>query len=323
MANTNEKLFRTFSANLSKSQSALHCLQRLNLLSNIGIGYNGQGWEHLQHCIIFPLQKQYDKIVGFYGYPLHADQEPSYWPRRTGFYPRYPDVYTERLLLTDSVVSAAYLWQIPQIWERYTVLACYDNKGLTKEQRIAIASLQKLKEVILFFKGNASGQALAGKVGGQLSLSGVTFYQVDSSIEDAINNLGGSKCLDLLNSRTVYHSKEKERARAAEDRPQAVVLKEDATLPDKVEQLQTVPPVSGNDAKPKVNHSKIQELRPKLDLIDLAWIDEQQRRYGITDYELSLQLGQSQNYLYQIRAGKLKISKGNKAAIWHFFKRVE
>ena len=216
MASTNEKLFRTFSANLSKSQSALHCLQRLNLAENIGIGYNGQGWEHLQHCIIFPLQKQHDKIVGFYGYPLHVDQEPSYWPRRTGFYPRYPDVYTERLLLTDSVVGAAYLWQIPQIWERYTVLACYDNQGLTKEQRIAIASLQKMREITLFFKGNASGQALAGKVGGQLSLiTGVTLYQVDTPDEGTgtINTLGGSKSLDLLSSRTVYTSKEKAGAR--------------------------------------------------------------------------------------------------------------
>jgi len=68
---------------------------------------------------------------------------------------------------------------------------------------------------------------------------------------------------------------------------------------------------------------KNKTVRPPVDKINLEWIDSFQKQFNITDYELSLQLAQERTYLYHIRAGKMKITKGIKAAIWHYYKRLE
>ncbi|MEM6846315.1 MAG: hypothetical protein AAF632_29150 [Bacteroidota bacterium] len=175
MASSYNQLFEVFKANLKKSYPAQKQLRRLGLGLNIGVGYNAQGWQHskshpLQHCLLFPLRRQNDKIVGFYGYPIKQPEaiKPGhrtnevYFPKRTGFYPRYPNLYTERLLLTDHILNAARLWQIHKVWENYTVLACYSFHGLRQEQQQAIASLKALREVIFFFQTEATSETLAG-----------------------------------------------------------------------------------------------------------------------------------------------------------------
>ena len=212
MAIAYKQLFDTFSINLKRSQPALNCLQDLGLSSNIGIGYNARGWDHLQQCIIFPLRRQGDKIVGFYGYPINqADRnslpdEQRYVSKRIGFYPRYPDPYTERLLLTQSIIDAALLWQIHQVWENYTVSACYGNRGLTREQQVGISSLRALREVVLFFSGNSAGRALLHKVRDQLLKvrPAITISVVDVPTNQTISTLGPSLLINLLGERTVF-----------------------------------------------------------------------------------------------------------------------
>lgn len=63
--------------------------------------------------------------------------------------------------------------------------------------------------------------------------------------------------------------------------------------------------------------------RPDPEVISLEWIDEQQKIHRITDYELSLQVGQQRSYLNKVRSGGIGISKGIKAAIWHYFQRLD
>ena len=65
------------------------------------------------------------------------------------------------------------------------------------------------------------------------------------------------------------------------------------------------------------------KLRPNLEMVTLEWIDEQRRKHGTTDYELSLQLGQQRSYMGKVRANGIKITKGLKAAIWHYFHWLE
>ena len=62
--------------------------------------------------------------------------------------------------------------------------------------------------------------------------------------------------------------------------------------------------------------------RPNIENIDLVWINEQQKLYSISDYELSLQLGREREYIGGIRTGRA-LSKIARAAIWQFFKRLE
>ena len=212
-----EQLFDTFAINLKRSQPALDCLQRLGLSSNIGLGYNARGWDRLQQCIIFPLRRQNNRIVGFYGYPINQatrdnlPDEQRYVSRRIGFYPRYPDPYTERLLLTQSIVDAALLWQIHPIWDSYTVSACYSSRGLTREQLTGISSLRALWEVVLFFNGNSAGRALVHRVGEQLLKARPEIIPtvVDSPSNETISTLGPSTLIKILGERSVVAQQDK------------------------------------------------------------------------------------------------------------------
>jgi len=63
--------------------------------------------------------------------------------------------------------------------------------------------------------------------------------------------------------------------------------------------------------------------RPPIEEIDIAWIDEMQKEFQISDYELSLQCGQDRSYMGKVRGSGTSISKGIKSAIWHYFKKLE
>ena len=366
MATAYEKLFKVFSANLKKSHPAQEYLQRHGLSPNIGIGYNAQSWDELQQCIIFPLRRQHDKIVGFYGHPI--TEKPSHasgrWfvPRRQGFYPRYPDPYTERLLLTGSILEAALLWQLHPVWENYTVLACYSPQGLTKEQRVAIASLRSLREVVLYFEGTAAEverhpvdrhpevNPVLARIEGQLQplRSGVKISKVNvppggSPPGETISSLDATTRLHLLDQRTAYvayEPKSPERRSVVETTTAAATpVSSGASSKGSSGTVMKRHPVERHPVErhpeyrhPEYRHPEVADpgsgnekkrlARPQLDIVTLAWIDQQETHYRISDYELSLQVGQVRNYLYQIRSGKMRMSKGVKAAVWHFFKSL-
>ncbi len=217
MAIPYQELFDTFAINLKRSPPALDCLQRLGLSPNIGLGYNARGWDRLQQCIIFPLRRKNDRIVGFYGYPISEatrDKLPDaqrYVSKRIGFYPRYPDPYTKRLLLTQSIIDAALLWQIHQVWDNYTVSACYGNRGLTQEQLVGISSLRALREVVLFFNGNSAGRALVHKVGRQVlkARPEIILTAADSPSNETISTLGPSVLIRMLGERSAVAQRDR------------------------------------------------------------------------------------------------------------------
>ena len=164
-----EKLFGVLGANLAVNKQGQGYLKERGL-STWGVGYNATSWPQMKHCIIYPLKDKAGGIVSLYGRSVVNDQGSSggtlpsavppgkhyYTKGRHGLYPGYPNVTTEKLILTESIIDAATLLQLPEIAKQYEILACYGTNGLTEEHQQAIKELPQLKEVILFFDGDAA-----------------------------------------------------------------------------------------------------------------------------------------------------------------------
>lgn len=107
-------------------------------------------------CVIFPLKNASGEIVSLYGRSItnNHDQRHFYSKNRQGLYPHYPDPKTTQyLILTESVLDAASL-PLPR---DTAVLALYGTNGLTVEHKKAVAGLDLLHEMILFFDGDEAG----------------------------------------------------------------------------------------------------------------------------------------------------------------------
>ena len=196
------KLFKVFSANLKKSKQAQQYLQRRGLLTNQEIGYNGQAWGRMHYCLIFPLKDEQRKIVSFYGRTImpNTNADHFYLPNRKGLYPQYPAIVTEKLILTESIIDATTLLQVPAVWEHYTILACYGTNGFTKEHQQAVAAITNLQEVILFFDGDEAGKSGTKKLAEQLHQlrPTITISRVDTPVGEDVNSLGQSHELTVF-----------------------------------------------------------------------------------------------------------------------------
>lgn len=111
-------------------------------------------------CIIFPLKDKSGNIVSLYGRSItNNDKSKHYYLRdRSGLYPGYPNTNTTKLILTEAIIDAATLLQIPEITAEYEILSCYGTNGFTEEHRTAIKELQSLEEIIFFFDGDKAGK---------------------------------------------------------------------------------------------------------------------------------------------------------------------
>ena len=111
-------------------------------------------------CIIFPLKDRAGNIVSLYGRSItNNDKSRHYYLKdRTGLYPNYPNPNTTRLILTEAIIDAATLLQIPEVTDHFEILACYGTNGLTTEHTEAIKELHKLEEIIFFFDGDHPGR---------------------------------------------------------------------------------------------------------------------------------------------------------------------
>ena len=127
------------------------------------IGYNsGKLFNKLKNCIIFPLKDKEGKITSLYGRSINEnntkkDGKHYYSENRSGLYPCYPGPETEILILTEAIIDAATLLQIPEITSHFTILSCYGNVTFTKEIQESVKELPDLKEVIIFFDGDQGG----------------------------------------------------------------------------------------------------------------------------------------------------------------------
>jgi DNA primase len=138
------------------------CIKAGLLIPYNGSVPNGSGTTYTafaKDCIIFPLKNSQNQIVSLYGRSItNNDKSKHYYLKdRSGLYPNYPNPNTTKLILTEAIIDAATLLQIPEITEEYSVLTCYGTNGLTEEHKAAIKGLTNLEEIIFFFDGDKAG----------------------------------------------------------------------------------------------------------------------------------------------------------------------
>jgi DNA primase len=131
-------------------------LTRYGLLKKTNSGHAVFG----KNCLTFPLKDKQNKITGLYFRETDDSKENRhyYLKGQEGLYPKYPDPETKTIVLTESIIDAASLLQLPDIANQYAVLACYGTNGLTEEIKLAIKDLKELKETIIFFDGDEAGK---------------------------------------------------------------------------------------------------------------------------------------------------------------------
>jgi hypothetical protein len=179
--NFNE-LFPRFLESIEKSDKARkYCEERGLDHKQLKIGYNGgKLFGKLRHCIIFPLKDKEGNICSLYGrraFDYHGKEKWNgsynleqgkhyYSENRSGLYPCYPNEDTEILILTEAIIDAATLLQIPEITSQFTILSCFGNMGFTKEIQKAVQhwlegppshKATADKEIIIFFDGDQGG----------------------------------------------------------------------------------------------------------------------------------------------------------------------
>lgn len=144
-------------------------------------------------CIIFPLKDKSGNIVSLYGRSItNNDKSKHYYLRdRSGLYPGYPNPNTTKLILTEAIIDAANLLQIPRITAEYEILSCYGTNGLTEEHKAAIKQLQSLEEIIFFFDGDKAGRDAIKKYQEEFltELPGVKLSAVETPENEDINSL--------------------------------------------------------------------------------------------------------------------------------------
>jgi DNA primase len=140
-------VFPKMKSNLRQSKDAQVYAQARGLDTNaIEIGYNGRTYKDLKHCITFALRNAQGIISGMYGRSVvnNTDAKHFYLKSSTGLYPHYSNQNTLKLILTESIIDAGTLLQLPTITNNYSILACYGTNRLNDEIQQAIKSLPNL-----------------------------------------------------------------------------------------------------------------------------------------------------------------------------------
>ena len=121
-------------------------------------------------CIVFALKDKSNHVSGLYFRSTlnNKEQRHFYLKDRSGLYPKYPEATTKKLILTESLIDAATLLQIPAITEQYSVLALYGTNGFTDEHRAAIKALLQLDEIIFWLNADQPGEDATYKHGEEL-----------------------------------------------------------------------------------------------------------------------------------------------------------
>jgi len=106
----------------------------------------------LKTAFIFPLKNKSGNIVSIYGRSIINNNKSKhyYLKNRIGLYSNYPNSKTKRLILTEAIIDAATLLQLPGITKEFTVLSLYGTNGLTEEHKQAIKEIKDLQEIIFF-----------------------------------------------------------------------------------------------------------------------------------------------------------------------------
>jgi DNA primase catalytic core len=137
------------------------------LLKPDKFGRENSFYTRFNGCIVFPLLDKQGNISSLYG--RHTEKGHHYLEgEHRGLYPGYPDPETKRLILTEAIIDAATMQQLPEITKEYTILALYGTNGFTEKHTEAVSQLKGLKEVILFFDGDDAGNEAIESIAGKL-----------------------------------------------------------------------------------------------------------------------------------------------------------
>jgi DNA primase len=163
---------------------------KAGLLKPDKFGRENSYYTRFNGCIIFPMLDKSGNITSLYG--RHTEQGHHYLEGdHKGLYPGYPTPETTRLILTEAIIDATTLQQVPEITKEYTILALYGTNGFTDEHRQAIAELKELKEVVLFFDGDEAGTEATKHIAGELKQMNdkLIITVVDTPQNEDINSL--------------------------------------------------------------------------------------------------------------------------------------
>jgi DNA primase/energy-coupling factor transporter ATP-binding protein EcfA2 len=208
------ELFGYFKESISRSTNAqAYCQQRGLDYKTLEIGYNSaEKWNKLKQCIIFTLKDKQGNITSLYGRRITESKgynleygKHYYSENRSGLFPNYPSPETKTLIITEAIIDAATLLQLPEITSQFTILAAYGTNGLTKEHKQAIAELKQLKEIIFFFDGDAAGKEGTQKNTEELKELGCKITAIATPEGEDINSLfityGKEAVLQLIEER--------------------------------------------------------------------------------------------------------------------------
>ncbi|HER41238.1 MAG TPA: toprim domain-containing protein [Salinimicrobium catena] len=166
-------------------------LLQTGLIKEDKFGRKGCYYTRFNGCVVFPWLDPSGKVVSLYGRHTLKPEHHYLEGDHRGLYPRYPDPETEKLILTEAVIDAATLQQLPGITKEYGLLALYGTNGFTREHHGAIAGLKRLKEVILFFDGDAAGEEAVRRISNDLwqTNKDLSVSRVDTPQGEDVNSL--------------------------------------------------------------------------------------------------------------------------------------
>jgi DNA primase catalytic core len=158
-----------------------------------------------KHCIVFALRDQEKRVVSLYFRSMSDDksQRHFYLKDRQGLYPKYPRENTQKLIITESIIDAATIFQlhIDNVDNQITtVLALYGTNGLTEEHTTAIQALPELNEIIFFLNGDEAGQKAVQKYAPMLQSTypKVKVSNVEVPYNEDVNSLLDSHSEEIL-----------------------------------------------------------------------------------------------------------------------------
>ena len=267
------ELFKQLQINLGKSAQAKAYLKERSLTTErqpspfggagggLEVGYNVTTITGLKHCIVFALRNKNNEVSGLYGRSIYnnSDKKHFYLKERSGLYPGYPKQDRQKLIITEAIIDAATLLQIPLITDNYSLMACYGTNGLNEEIKQAIQdwSGQTLspvgrvgegREIIFAFDNDEAGNKAVEKYSEELRAllsplscgegSGVRFSKLNLPCKDVNETLVAHNeevVIHLLKERTFLFSIEK----SVEKEKQQVIKQVVKPIPTAVNNLNT------------------------------------------------------------------------------------
>lgn len=228
-----ESYYNHWNAELVKSATAIGIMKP---------GRQGNPVAVIKNCLIFPMRNKQNKPVSIYGRSiknLSAGKGHYYLKgKHLGLYPRYPSAETQKLILTESIIDAATLLQLPELTAKHEILALYGTNGMTDEHRAALQSLSNLKEIIFFFDGDPAGTKAADKYTKELSqlLPHTTISTAGLPEGEDVNSLHVAHEKEifthLLKERTVLFSAETKTSQEPKPKPETKPPKEPENAPE-------------------------------------------------------------------------------------------